>query len=124
MEIEDYVSIEVAKLLQEKGFDEPCDMMYNEKDESFEYSCYTLTKEGFRNSFLCDCEVAVPSLYEAQKWLRRKGIHINIYYSHIYNGWSPDIFLIAQISYVKDIGYYSTYEEALNVSILEALKLI
>ena len=26
---EDYVSLEVAKLLKEKGFDEPCDFVYD-----------------------------------------------------------------------------------------------
>ena len=36
---EDYVSYEVAKLLKEKGFDEPCECAYSEEGQ-YLLSCY------------------------------------------------------------------------------------
>lgn len=118
---EDYVSLEVAKMLKEKGFDEPCEKAFVEKVDGTE-------REEWNDDLCAMCTVTDvisyprPTLYEAAKWLRNQGIHINVYYGH--DGWLPDIFVFTKIYYVKAIGYYDTYEQALNAGILEALKLI
>ena len=114
---EDYVSLEVAKMLKEKGFDEPCEYYISENTGQVFYKGRLKPfKEEGHIVFLC------PTLYEAAKWLRNQGIHINVYYGH--DVWLPDIFVFTMIYYVKAIGYYDTYEQALNAGILEALKLI
>lgn len=61
---EDYVSIETAKLLKEKGFDEVC----------FKYA---LNGEIYNNgdfviSHVDDVEIGIPTLQMAMKWLRKK----------------------------------------------------
>lgn len=123
MKREDYVSIELAKQMKEKGFCWPC------------YSCYTI--EGFiMFRFLADDfnktdAYSRPCLYDAQKWLRKENnIHIVIDNSASGYGW----FLYKAdngtriIDYAddgpNDGGCWDTYEEALNDGIFEALKLI
>ena len=56
---EDYVSFEVAKLLKEKGFDEP--VMYHFTPDG--------TQRKFQQAFYRD-DVAQPTLQMAMKWLR------------------------------------------------------
>lgn len=58
---EDYVSFEVAKLLKEKGFDEP--VMYHFTPDG--------TQRKFQQAFYRD-DVAQPTLQMALKWLRKK----------------------------------------------------
>lgn len=63
MEKEDYVSLEVAKLLKEKGYNEYCGGLY--KDEEFlKISCFN-GADMFGGDFY-----AAPTLYELQKYLR------------------------------------------------------
>lgn len=128
---EDYVSLEVAKNMQEKGFNDPCDMLYNEKEESCEYSCYTASKQGFKNSDLCNYEVSVPTLYEAQKWLiKQKNIYITVlpHYSRKYDVIEYEYIISTyfdllekQGNRVKSKEYYESFEQCLNNAILEAL---
>lgn len=126
MEKEDYVSLEVAKLLKEKGFDEPCCMMYNEYEESYEFSCYTIiTKKGFKNSNECDYNVTVPTLYEAQKWLRINH-RILITPTYLFNDkYTYHILRMdAGNIYCHNYNQYDSYEETLNAGIYDALNLI
>ena len=118
---EDYVSLEVAKLLKEKGFECVTGWAYNLSSDNLE-----LHHES--NVRLPKHIISAPTLYEAQKWLRDKH---NI-----------DIIVEPEIDENTDkkIGYcfdlytdspsvtysllYTTYEEALNAGILESLKLL
>lgn len=66
---EDYVSFEVAKLLKEKGFDEP--VMYHFTPDG--------TQRKFQQAFYKD-DVAQPTLQMALKWLREvHGLHIYVF---------------------------------------------
>ena len=125
MNKEDYVSLEVAKLLKEKGYDEYADTIFHDNcyyDER--YTRYGL--DIFGGDYLL-----IPTLYEVQKWLREKyHIAINIYNVLSTNGvaWKWEINNIEKCKSVIDrsesfIGF-DTYEEALNAGILEALKTI
>lgn len=118
---EDFVSLEVAKKLMNKGFDEPCDKMLNDHEECYEYSCYTMSKKGFRNSDLCAYEVAIPTLYEVQKWLREGHlIHISVDFNH--HGWYYRAYDIKEnLCFDTMEGFVKTYEEALRNGIIEAL---
>lgn len=132
MKREDYVSLEVAKLLKEKGFDECCGAYYHcNWDEMTEEECFEVALiHVFRNSNN-RYRIGAPTLYEAQKWLRNNhGIAVNTYNRVSTKGisWSYEFNKIETCKSIIDrnssfIGF-DTYEEALNEGILEALKLI
>lgn len=125
MDKEDFVSLEVAKLLKEKVFDEDC-MVFYTKDGLFECNSYINTNV---------LKHPTPTLYEAQKWLRKqKSIYVWVE-PVIGSRWKIsfcDFNVCVEESdwiereFNKQGGYpvYETYEEALNAGILEALKLI
>ena len=78
---EDYVSLETAKLLKEKGFDEPCDFVYDEgKLEWIHHKFIFLGGKISTNSEFRDSEIiSAPTLQMAMKWLREKhNIYIDI----------------------------------------------
>lgn len=123
---EDYVSLEVAKLLKEKGFDEPCLATRlkngNLKVYDIEQSADNLTRIGDDYyEFLC------PTLYGAQKWLRKKSLVVEVGYMYgdyyIYDILKIPTHDLIGLNDRKPTGYGS-YEEALNDGIKEALKLI
>lgn len=70
---EDYVSFETAKLLKEKGFDEPCLMCYNSDKKIDNYGLY----RSYKNSDVFS--LTAPTLQMAMKWLREvHNIHITM----------------------------------------------
>lgn len=75
---DDYVSYEVAKLLREKGFDEPCWCWYEDEDSlihSNDDYGYQYNSDHISYEF----EYSAPTLYVAMKWLREeKLIYIEI----------------------------------------------
>lgn len=102
MDEKDYVSFEVAKKLEEKGF-KP------------------------RGVYLWDRGMLLPTLYEAHKWLRSKGINVcvaNVITIEEPVEWFYAIDLIYSGDGVFPMEYYPSYEEALNNGIERALKLI
>lgn len=135
MNKEDYASLEVAKLLEEKGFNEPCDsrhIVYEDGKYKFErYKTFDIqkdigivkTKDGcFYDSYLA------PTLYDAQKWLREKGIHIQPEFMFDGELWGCRILdMTEESAFGQCEGIKNpckSYEEALNEGFLEALKLI
>lgn len=128
---EDFVNLEVAKKLHEKGFDWPClstigidgkiSWGYCRKQNVTDLS-------RIKGKYL---EYLAPSLYDAQKWLRiRHNIHIVIDNSACGYGWflykADNGTRIADYADngPNDGGCWDTYEEALNEGILEGLKRI
>lgn len=69
---EDYVSFETSKLLKEKGFDEPCDFVYDEgKLEWIHHKFIFLDGKISTNStFNFDGIISAPTIQMAKKWLR------------------------------------------------------
>jgi len=69
---EDYVSFETAKLLKEKGFDEPCDFVYDRGELEWIYHRFIFldgkisTNSNFRDSEI----ISAPTMQMAMKWLR------------------------------------------------------
>ena len=63
---EDYVSLETAKLLKEKGFDENCAALYDLRDGAFmeKQTGYVF------NNYQWDNFITAPTLQMAMKWLR------------------------------------------------------
>lgn len=123
MNKEDYVSLEVAKLLKEKGFNEPVLSQYSKCGSV--WNCYE--PENFNESTGC---FSRPTLYEAQKWLRNKhNIHLVTQCVCYHKPTQHYDYKCEVFSLDSSRGYIaadirSTYEEALNLGILEALKRI
>lgn len=123
MKMEDYVTLEAAKLLKEKGYSWPCDSFYTLKG--------LIQLRSIADNFNRLTAYSRPALYEAQKWLRTEhNIHIVIdndasgYYWHLYKANNGTSILHCSYNGPNDGGCWDNYEEALSAGILESLKLI
>lgn len=142
MRKEDYITFEVAQLLDEKGYDEDCSTRYiSDGKGRVEFDRWLEGKMHngkMKDGYLYDSYLA-PSLYEVAKWLREKHqLHIDVGmfgdYSTDADGnkcdewyyWTFDMYYTTNFTnHIYDCkGEYDTYEEALNAGIFEALKLI
>ena len=138
------IGFEVAKLAKEKGFDEYCSIGWVTKEIAGKYLNYHY-KYNFSKDFVIQDDVMFCPLYEPyyltptqsllQKWLREKHqIIVTITPTFTYS-------LITKIGYYctvetpnedlysmecknPDLYFYSTYEEALESGLKEALTLI
>lgn len=129
MIIEDYISYEVAKLLKEKGFNEPC--FYYYKDKVLMFSPFL---KG-RNSYQTDTYSA-PTHQMAMKWLREKGFHINAPISYDYSVdadgnvvdkwtfWTFEILssFSGKLIYTEEVNEYYSYEEAVEAALKYSLE--
>lgn len=120
---EEFVTLETAKLLKKKGFNEHCTFAYADED-------LRLIKMNSRNSYLDKIGegYSAPTQSFAQKWLREiKGMHVEVSYMHG-DYWTYDILTIPEHDLVglsdRPLLRYKSYEEALEAGIQEALKLI
>lgn len=138
MNKEDYVSLEVAKLLKEKEFDYAT-LYYYEKNGKLGMMNLDAQSQMRKHGYMNDIYPR-PTLYEAAKWLREKHllyIDVEAYYTYYevdendyrdqersweYSIWEDTTYDVYEKAESK--GCYDTYEEALNAGILEALKLI
>lgn len=127
MEREDYVSLEDAKLLSQKGFNECARSFYDS------YGNFSFTRVPMNHNFYSsDHSVySAPALYDVQKWLRKNhNIHIVIDNSASGYGWflykADNGTRIADYADKgpNDGGCWDTYEEALHEGILESLNRI
>lgn len=75
---EDYVGFENAKLLKEHGFDEPCNMGYNEKGQLLPLANWTNSGlDAFESG---NMKVTAPTLQRALKWLKlEKKLYIEVH---------------------------------------------
>lgn len=131
MRKQDYVSIEVAKLLQEKGFREPCkgiySMEFKDKYDLFVYD-RKLTFEYLSRipSKGIQFEYLAPTIYEARDWIMKKyNIVLLVDWNETFssrNGYSPLYFGFKIYKKLEVIGYYETMEQALDAGILYVLK--
>ena len=119
---EELVTLETAKLLREKGFNEYCKDIIKEDNNRIMQSVFRTNKNLPK---LC---YSLPTQSVAQKWLREtKNLHIEISYMYE-NYWTYDILTIPRHDLIglsdRPIIRYNTYEEALEAGLQEALKLI
>ena len=118
---EDYVSFEVANLLKEKGFNEPCYRWYDTKgdvcakfinpDIPLDYSS--------REYYLC------PSLSMAMKWLREvHKIHIVISPTSGkgYSAILCDVRDFDDFNYIGETDYFFHTEEAVEAALKYVLE--
>lgn len=122
---EELVTLETAKLLKEKGFNEYCKDIIKEDNNRIMQSVFRTNKNLPK---LC---YSRPTQSIAQKWLRDiQNIHICIYNCACGYGYeiskADNGTHIVSSAYkgTNDGGKLDTYEEALEAGIQEALKLI
>lgn len=123
MNKEDYVSLQVAKLLKEKGFKQKCEEKYIVEDKN-------KSRQEWDDKLMCyktfydTIEYPKPTIYQAAKWLRNKhNIHIPIYWD--IDGYNFGLISIDEDGLFIDVtygDYQKTYEKSLNAGILQALK--
>jgi len=139
---EELITFETAKLAKEKGFDWACNMSTThyldenrhphdgtsgpfgwEKDE-------TVTSSGYfiNNKKMCDfsnesyTQYAVPTQSLLQKWLRDiHKIHITIWYNELTEKYRIDSI---NSNEPFDMDEYPTYEQVLEIALVESLNLI
>lgn len=121
---EEFVTLETAKLLKEKGFNEYCKNVID-IDNILRVTLYRTNSNLPKQCF------SLPTQSLAQRWLREtKNLHIEIYRSAVGYGyaivkadngtWQED----DDSRGTNDGGLWDTYEEALEAGIQEVLKLI
>ena len=121
---EELVTLETAKLLKEKGFNEYCKDIINHKGIMME-TIFRTSKDLPKLFYSC------PTQSVAQKWLREtKNIHICVYNCACGYGYeiskADNGTHIASSVYEgpNDGGKWDVYEDALEAGLQEALKLI
>lgn len=130
---EDYVSLDTAKILKNKGFNESCNSWYNINGVIFNSEF----KENHNNSFPKEYRISRPTLYQAKKWLREKH---NCYVQITYEAYKTGVNYLVQVLFYEpndddcwsnkstgkygDNAEFDSFEDALSFGILEALKRI
>lgn len=84
----EYVTLETAKLLKKKGFNEWCEWVY--EDQGITHSTIDADFAGHSNSNLESNQYAVPLQSQAQTWLRERHrvdviVHIAVDFDSEYN---------------------------------------
>ena len=127
---EDYVSFETAKLLKEKGFDEPVLKFYDNKGEVAELYCRPQNKPITGDTYKC------PTLQMTMKWLREvhnkiivPGISLDDRTSSTINHYIVGIWYVPKnnggaFCYTLPTPYnrYSSFEEACESAIKYCLE--
>lgn len=120
---EDYVSFETAKLLKEKGFDEPCNCYGGYNGVNLTYRLCITNKFTNWNKHTDERIISCPTLQMTMKWLREvHNIHINIMYNDRYA--HPYEFHIIKQHYASksDMNRYNSHEETAEAAIKYCLE--
>ena len=137
-----YVSLEAAKLLKEKGYNEQCEycFYYDDYHDKWDYdSPYNLFDDDpmyYNNETIDDEMYSMPTKAEAIDWLERKGIVIELRYDNdeLQKDDSEWIYYIYQydnegrldetVSSWAGDNYYKTRLEAEDAAIIKALEIL
>ena len=101
--MEDFVSINIAKVLKEKGFNRPC------VKHCINGQIYI---SPYSNAYNYECKetVNIPTISQVFKWLREeKDYHVSIYYNGLYG---YEVICISNEAFGGAEETYDTYEEA------------
>ena len=118
-----YVSLEVAKLLKEAGFDWNCYELYECEYEQ-DGRIHAVTSANWNSSLKY---YSAPTLEVAQRWLREVKdvdimVRIDYHYGEHYSKAYCSTFYIVDDLHTTE--HFKTYEEALEAGIKKALELI
>lgn len=122
---EQYVTFETAKMAKEKGFNESCKCFYEKVlDKVIKWECNGGIISTLRDEFLC------PTQSLLARWIREKhNIHIDSYpnasgYLYYINKTNGTLVYDSNFDGPNDGGAWNSYEEAMEVGLQKALKLI
>lgn len=113
---EDYVSLDTAKILKNKGFDEPCRYTYfGENEEEIGVS-------NHKNSNYPKGVYSMPTLYDTQKWLRNTHkIHIVVDFNR--SGWYYRLYDMVENELIEESYLrYKSFELALEAGIRNTIE--
>ena len=120
---EDYCSYEVAKLLKEKGFDEPCDNYYDQSSDEPQQ----LTLDEMYYSY--DEFLKAPTQQMAMKWLREEKNIFIVIEPHAYDyvneknkSYSCSLWIGDNYYEYLESKDYPSYEEAVESAIKYSLE--
>ena len=127
---EEYATYEQAIKLKELGFKDKCNAYYWTEDKAFECTNSIVHK----NSDTCQTVVMAPSLWQAQKWLRDKGMFLMIDPRYYQGDAINNVKWCFIIQPLDDISgqyrsecygrLFDSYESALSAGIEKALELL
>lgn len=133
-----YVSLEVAKLLKEAGFNWKCNGVFISEDGT-QYAFIKMDAACDNNNSKYNLyNISAPNLEVAQRWLREvKHLEISIHYDptikiqpYMYNIYDMDEKfndidgIISPITHSYSDGYFYKYEEALESGIKKAIEIV
>lgn len=127
MIVEDYVSFEVAKLLKEKEFNEPCYAYWFHMINAEPIFNDNMPRQVYNNKSDTIEIIGCPTHQMTLKWLREKGIYITIVYGDYPSlnkvFWTPQIDSLEGFN-LPDSFYkeYDKYEEAVEAAIKYCLE--
>ena len=134
MKQEDFVSCALAVTLKAAGFGEPCEYYYAQSSEPDNDTVYLNGDPRFPQDYNNpqeDCPFLIPlcsapSLWQAQKWLRSKGIEVYVLLAADNDRYEWSIYdRNVRDNIDSNRGDdYKTYESALSAGIAAALELI
>ena len=126
MNPEDYVSYPLALALKKAGFNEPCDhYWYKVYTDSDKMEMRQASADDYNNDDWSVPHCSAPHIYHAQKWLREKGIDIEIRVWIVGNEREYRPYIMPPKC--RDFIAYppkKLYESALSAGIAAALELI
>lgn len=116
---EDYVSFETAKLLKEKGFDEPCLSYFWSEGIDTSY-----TETPFTQNNMYEGQILRPTLQMAMKWLRE--VH-SLWCEISWEGkglWCMEVFPLIDEEFIPGsiVHEIKSYEEACESAIKYCLE--
>jgi len=118
---DELITLETAKLAKEKGFNEPSQNHFRSSGEEFKENFSPFTK----NTEWQSDSISRPTQSLLQRWLRE--VHnIIVYVAPLIpdcKEWGYCVYHI-DTNYEKNTLFSNTYEEALELALQEALKLI
>lgn len=126
MNNEDYVSYNLAVALKDAGFDWECDSYYDSHRNLYRYATSDRVNRNTNGHHTPSC--SAPSLVVAQKWLRKKGVEVEVTLNKYDGRFGYDwaVILIAENDCIdcNKADPVKTYEGALENGIATAVGLI
>jgi hypothetical protein len=113
---EELIKLKTAKLAKEKGFDIPTVVLFNNEG-------YKLNNEYYPD--LHSEDIPAPTQALLQRWLREKhDLHLSIWHNCLTKKYRIESSNYNLMEILVQYDEFDTYEEALEVGLVEALKLI
>ena len=122
---EDYVSVEVAQLLKEKGFLKEEDLRITQNLSFYDNIGLHHNLNKYYNSLILDKIdfVVAPTHQMAMKWLREVyGLIISIEYQIICPTWKWRIYIKSSDDKHTNFQHYNKYEEAVEAALKYCLE--